>query len=58
MKPGDFVRFREPETATENDVPMLVLEDNGNRVLVRHEIPGWAIQPTQTLLKSDLEVLS
>jgi hypothetical protein len=34
--------------------PYKVLEDNGDRVLVRGFVPGWTVQPTRTVRKSEI----
>jgi aminoglycoside/choline kinase family phosphotransferase len=57
MKPGDKVRFIEPEE-DEEGVVFEVLEDRDDRVLVRalELFEDWYLKPTSVYLKSDLEL--
>lgn len=51
-----YVKFK-PEFSDPGDdtINKKVIEDNGNRVLIRFEVPGLNFQPTQTVLKSMIE---
>lgn len=55
MKVGDIVVFKEVLDAGDEDARMVVIEDNGDRVLVRHLV-DMKLQPTSIYLKSDLKV--
>lgn len=54
---GMPVRFRRPEDATEANLKLVVIEDNGNRVKVQWSEPltksGW-IRPVAVYAKDDL----
>jgi len=53
---GDIVRWSLPEPSEEAD-RFTVLEDRGNRVLVRHdarEFAEWRFVPTSVYAKQDL----
>lgn len=52
--PGQMVKFKNPEV-DETDLRFCVVEDRGDRVLVRHYGSLRAIPPTFVYLASDLE---
>lgn len=52
---GDRVEFVDPYP-DENVFPMFVLEDRGDRVLVKYVTGRMTIEPTSDHLKSDLKL--
>jgi hypothetical protein len=50
IKLGDMVYLR----GEHEEAPYKVLEDNGNRLLVRGFVPGWTIPSTHTINKDDV----
>ena len=54
FEPGHMVKFKNPE-ADETDLRFYVVEDRGDRVLVRHYGSLRAIPPTFVYPTSDLE---
>ena len=53
IKVNDVVKFLHPDSIEESVLRMIVLEDNGNRVLVETNL-NWPYNPQETFLKKDL----
>jgi hypothetical protein len=52
---GRTVRFSKPVSFEESRAMMIVVEDNGDRVIVTDcSQRGWPVQPTYLMLKSEL----
>lgn len=53
IKKGSKVKFKQPESDEEKNLVFIVLEDNGDRVLVEAQV-DMGIKPTFVYLKKDL----
>lgn len=49
-----FTNMTDKETEYYNRFPMVVIEDNGNRVIVEGTNPTMVIQSQQVVMKADL----
>lgn len=58
MRPGDIVMFLQPLSDSEKVERYEVIEDRGNRVLVRYINASMKIVPTYVFCKNELKVCS
>jgi hypothetical protein len=56
LKLGKLHKWREPKNAAEEVDRFRLIEMNPDRSLIRHELPGWKIQPTMRVNNADIEL--